>query len=225
MRWHGLLQMKPELESMVEDNEASSLTLAGEQYATVIKYAGAFLQAFSFQSARRHDPLLAAISLLKRLHAEKRRTLPDRVPVTHLRQADRRLIFGQGRPDRRLYEIATLAALRDRLRSADVWVDGSRSFRPIDEHIMPRSTFTTMKEGDSLGLGVQAEARQMLDFNLKRLAHRARSGKLEGVRLEAGNLIVTPNRRRSPCRRRGPECRDQRHVSVGRGSRPVEGSA
>lgn len=64
---------------------------------------------------------------------------------------------------------------------------------------MPRSTFTTMKEEDRLGLGVQgdgaqwlAEARQMLDFNLKRLGHRARSGKLEGVRLEAGTLIVTP---------------------------------
>ena len=197
--WHRLLRMKPELESMVEDNEASPLILAGEQYATVSKYAGAFLRAFMFQSARRHDPLLASISLLKRLYAEKRRTLPDRVPITHLSQADRRLIFEQGKPDRRLYEIATLAALRDRLRSADIWVDGSRSFRPIDEHLMPRSTFDTMKEEDRLGLGVQgdgavwlAEARQMLDFNLKRLAHRARSGKLEGVRLEAGTLIVTP---------------------------------
>jgi hypothetical protein len=197
--WHRLLRMKPELESMVEDNEASPLTLAAEQYATVNKYAGAFLQAFTFRSARRHDPLLAAISLLKRFYAEKRRTLPDRVPVTHLSHADRKLIFGQERPDHRLYEIATLAALRDRLRSADIWVDGSRSFRPIEEHLMPRSTFTTMKEEDRLGLGVQgdgaawlAEARQMLDFNLKRLAHRARSGKLEGVRLEAGTLIVTP---------------------------------
>jgi TnpA family transposase len=197
--WHRLLRMKPELESMIEDNEASPLTLATEQYATVHKYAGAFLQAFTFQSARRHDPLLAAVSLLKRLYAESRRTLPDRVPVTHLRQADRRLILEQGKPNRRLYEIATLAALRDRLRSAEVWVNGSRSFRPIDEHLMPRSTFTTMKEGDRLGLGVQAdgaqwlaEARQILDFNLKRLAHRARSGKLEGVRLEAGTLIVTP---------------------------------
>ncbi|MFP3700346.1 hypothetical protein SB758_33245, partial [Burkholderia sp. SIMBA_013] len=56
-----------------------------------------------------------------------------------------------------------------------------------------------MKEEDRLGLGVQpdgaqwlAEARQMLDFNFQRLAHRARSGKLEGVRLEAGTLVVTP---------------------------------
>lgn len=76
---------------MVGDNEASPLTLAVEQYATVNKYAGAFLQTFTFRSARRHDPLLAAILLLKRLYAEKRRTLPDRVPVTHLSQADRRL--------------------------------------------------------------------------------------------------------------------------------------
>ncbi|ESZ27405.1 hypothetical protein X732_32570 [Mesorhizobium sp. L2C066B000] len=43
---------------MVEDKEASLLTLAAEQYATVNKYAGAFLQAFTFRSARRHDPLL-----------------------------------------------------------------------------------------------------------------------------------------------------------------------
>lgn len=61
--WLRLLSMKPELESMVEDNEASPLALAAEQYATLSKYAGAFLQAFTFQSARRHDPLLAAISL------------------------------------------------------------------------------------------------------------------------------------------------------------------
>ncbi len=161
--WHRLLRMKPEPESMVEDNEAPPLALAAVQYAAVNKYAGAFLQAFTFQSARRHDPLLAAISLLKRLYAEKPRTLPDCVPVTHLSQADRRLIFEHGKPDRRTYEIATLAVLRDRLRSADIWVDGSRSFRPIDEHLMPRSTFTAMKEEDRLqpeALGSQSTVRK-----------------------------------------------------------------
>ena len=44
---------------------------------------------------------------------------------------------------------------------------------------MPRSTFTILKDEDRLGLSVQEdgaawliEARQMLDFNLRRLAHR-----------------------------------------------------
>lgn len=198
--WHRLLQIKPGLEAMVESNDVSALMMAAEQHATVRKYASAFLQTFTFHSRRRHDPLLAAVATLKVLYADGRRLLPDRVPVGHLAKSERELIFEGGKPDRRLYEIATLALLRDRLRSGDVWVDGSRSFRPIDEHLMPRSAFVTLKEEDRLGLGVQsdgaawlAEVRQMMDFNLKRLAWRARFGKLDGVRMENGTLIVTPH--------------------------------
>ncbi|QCL98062.1 Tn3 family transposase [Agrobacterium tumefaciens] len=197
--WHRLLQVKPGLEAMVKNSDISPLVMAAEQHATVRKYAGAFLQTFAFHSRRRHDPLLAAITTLKQLYTEGRRVLPDRVPVGHLAKSERELIFENGRPDRRLYEIATLVHLRDRLHSRDVWVEGSRSFRPIDEHLMPKPAFVALKEENKLSLGVQsdgaawlAEVRQMMDFNLKRLAWRARYGKLEGVRMENGTLIVTP---------------------------------
>lgn len=43
--WHRLLRMMPELESMVEDNEASPVALAAEQYAAVSKYAWTFPRA------------------------------------------------------------------------------------------------------------------------------------------------------------------------------------
>lgn len=197
--WHRLLQLKPGLEAMVESNDLSALTMAAEQHATVRKYAGAFLQTFAFNSRRRHDPLLAAIATLKRLYTEGRRVLPDRVPVAHLAKSERELVFEDGKTDRRLNEIATLTHLRDRLRTGDVWVEGSRSFRPVDEHLMPKPAFVALKEEDKLGLGVEsdgtawlAEVRQMMDFNLKRLAWRARHGKLEGVRMENGTLVVTP---------------------------------
>ena len=197
--WHRLLQVKPGLEAMVKNNDVSPLVTASEQHATVRKYAGVFLQTFTFHSRRRHDPLLAAIATLKLLYAEGRRVLPDRVPVGHMGKSEREQICEHGKPDRRLYEIATLAHLRDRLNARDVWVEGSRSFRPIDEHLMPKLAFVALKENDKLGLGVQsdgaawlAEMAQMMDFNLKRLAWRARYGKLEGVRIENGTLIVTP---------------------------------
>lgn len=197
--WHRLLQVKPGLEAMVENSDVSPLVMAAEQHATVRKYTSAFLQTFAFHSRRRHDPLLAAITTLKQLYTEGRRVLPDRVPVGHLAKSERELIFENRRPDRRLYEIATLVHLRDRLHSRDVWVEGSRSFRPIDEHLMPKPAFVALKEEDKLGLGVHsdgaawlAEIRQMMDFNLKRLAWRARYKKLEGVRMENGTLIVTP---------------------------------
>lgn len=198
--WHRLLQVKPGLEAMVENSDVSPLVMAAEQHATVRKYAGAFLQTFTFRSQRRHDPLLSAVATIKGLYAEGRRVMPDRVPVGHLTKSERELIFENGKPDRRLYEIATLTHLRDRLHSRDVWVEGSRSFRPIDEHLMPKPAFVALKEEDKLGLGVQAdgaawlaETQQMMDFNLKRLAWRARYGKLEGVRMENGTLIVTPH--------------------------------
>lgn len=198
--WHRLLQVKPALEAIVENNDVSPLTMAAEQHATVRKYASAFLQAFVFHSRRRHDPLLAAIATLKLLYTEGRRVLPDRVPVGHLTKSERELIFEDGKPDRRLYEIATLAHLRDRLSSRDVWVEGSRSFRPIDEHLISKPVFVVLKEENKLGLGVQsdgaawlAEVRQMMEFRLKQLAWRARYGKLEGVRMENGTLIVTPH--------------------------------
>ncbi|TCQ70422.1 TnpA family transposase [Ochrobactrum sp. BH3] len=197
--WHKLLQIKPNLEAMVENADTSPLATAAEQYANVRKFAGVFLQTFTFHSHRTYDPLLAALSTLKGLYTEGRRVLPDRVPVGHLGSSEKRLIFVDGKPDRRLYEIATLAHLRDRLRSGDVWVDGSRSFRPIDEHLMPKPAFVAMKDEGKLGLGVQGdgaawltEVRQMMDFNLKRLAYRARNRKLDHVRLKAGTLIVTP---------------------------------
>jgi hypothetical protein len=198
--WHRLLQIKPSLEAMVENGDVSPLVMAAEQYGNIRKFAGAFLQAFTFRSRRRHDPLLAAVAVLKMLYVEGRRVLPDRVPVGHLGATEKKLIFEDGKPDRRLYEIATFAHLRDRLHSRDVWVEGSRSFRPIDEDLMPKPTFVALKGQDQLGLGVAsdcaiwlAEVRQMMDFNLKRLAWRARFGKLDGVRMENGTLIVTPH--------------------------------
>ncbi|MDL7269277.1 Tn3 family transposase [Escherichia coli] len=198
--WHRLLQIKPGLEAMVESANASPLVLAAEQHGNIRKFAGAFLQAFTFRSRRRHDPLLAAVATLKMLYAEGRRILPDRVPVGHLGANERKLVFEDGKPDRRLYEIATFAHLRDRLHSRDVWVEGSRSFRPIDEDLMPKPTFVALKGKDQLGLGVQtdcvawlADVREMMDVNLKRLAWRARFGKLDGVRVENGTLIVTPH--------------------------------
>jgi hypothetical protein len=195
--WHRLLQAKPEVEAMVRDADPDPLLLAAERYHTMRKYTARFLETFTFRSSRKHDSLLAAIGTLKTLHAAGRRTMPERVPVGHLSSRNRKLIFGDAGPDRRLYEIATLAVLRDRLRSGDIWVEGSRAFRPMDEHLMPKPAFAALKAAEELDLGVQGDAvayltaaRQTLDFNLKRLAYRARNGKLEGVRLEAEQLVV-----------------------------------
>jgi TnpA family transposase len=175
------------------------LLIAVEHDSRARRYAPGFLEALVFRSFRKHDPMLAAVELLQRVNREGRRLLPDKVQIGHCDNTVGKLVLVQGKPDRRRYEIATLAALRERLRSGDVWVEGSRAFRPLEDSLITKDTFSAKKETSNLGLGVPHDAdkyiasmQEELDFKLKRLAWRAQNGKLDSVRLVDGELIVTP---------------------------------
>lgn len=144
------------------------------------------------------------MELLRQLHSEGRRGLPAKPPVGHLADQVRKAVFAAGKP-RKPYEVATLAVLRDRLRSGNVWVEGDRTFRPLAADLVPVSTVAARKEADDLRLGVPpdpvswlAEKRQELALKLQQLANRARAGKLTGVRLADGKRVVSPERSTVP---------------------------
>jgi hypothetical protein len=54
-----------------------------------------------------------------------------------LRPARREAIWLSGELDRRIWEAATLLALRDRLRAGDIWVEGSRQWRAVEDQLRP----------------------------------------------------------------------------------------
>ncbi|SEE77698.1 Transposase and inactivated derivatives, TnpA family [Rhizobiales bacterium GAS191] len=203
--WHHLMRARAEVEAIAGSTDPDPLLGAAERSDGVRRSAHALLEAFVFRSARRHDPLLTALCLLRQLVQNGRRSLPDKVPVGHLKDRVRKVVLAGGGADRRLYEVATFAVLRDRLRSGDVWVEGGRSYQPLDAHLMPSPAFRARKAADDLDLGIPrnvdawlAEKQRELDFKLKQLAYRARVGKLPGVRLVDGVLIVSPPRANVP---------------------------
>ena len=126
----------------------------------------------------------------------------------HLDEPEKKLILAGGKPDRPLYEVATLGALRDRLRSGDIWVEGSRAYRPLDEYLMPTGAFTEKKDTDRLNLGVAGDAPAWLELDAtgrwifsssNSPAYRAPAPeKLEGVRLVGGALVVSPLESEAP---------------------------
>ena len=167
------MRAKPTAEAMVIDAEPEPLQIAVERYASVRKYTPQFLETFIFRSARHHDPLMAAIECFRDLNRTGGRYLPGKIPVGHLSGKVHKLIYTTEKPDRRIYEIATMAALRERLRSGDVSVEGSSAFRPFDEHLMPQSAFAEKRDSGGLNLGVPGSADiwlnemgQLLDFRL-----------------------------------------------------------
>ena len=115
------------------------LVTAAERYAVVRRFAPRFLDAFAFRSNVPHDPVLAAVDLIRTLNRRDGTRLSKRPPASFLPPRWRRLIFAGAQTDRRLYEVAVLATLRERLRGSDTWVDGSRDWRAFEDHLLPKT--------------------------------------------------------------------------------------
>ena len=71
----------------------------------------------------------------------------------------------------------------------------------MEAQMMPSPTFEARKQAGDLRLGVPrdadawiAEKQQELDFKLKQLSYRARTGKLAGIRLVDGVLTISQHR-------------------------------
>jgi hypothetical protein len=110
---------------------------------TLRRFGPAFLEAFRFRAAGGRDGALAAVKLVQDLNRSGRRDVPADAPLPFSRGW--KALVGEGENiDRRLYETAAFATLRDRLRSGDIWVDGSRSYRRFDAYLLPRAEVPTM---------------------------------------------------------------------------------
>ena len=101
-------------------------------------------------------------------------------------------------------ELCALAELRDRLRSGDIWVTGSRQYRDFETYLIPAATFKTMQK-EPLTLDVNtdlpsyiAECRQRLENNLTTVALKAREKTLPDVTLANGELRIAPLRKNTP---------------------------
>ena len=76
----------------------------------------------------------------------ERRRVPENAPTGFVEPRWQPYVFEAGGTiNRRLYELCTLSALRDRLRSGDVLVRGSRQYRSFETYLIPAETFEKMQ--------------------------------------------------------------------------------
>ena len=109
----------PIIDSVADVADQDILITAAERYSVLRRFSPRVPEAFHLQSSTPGDPVLAAIELLKAMDRDGARTLPKRPPASFLPPRWRKLIFASGAADRRLYETAVLATLRDRLKGSN----------------------------------------------------------------------------------------------------------
>ena len=198
--WPKLLRVRGEVCTLADLAEEDPLLGAADRYRTLRRFAPELLEALEFKAARDHDPTLSAIKLLQDLNRSGKRDVPADAPMP-FRKEWKRLVTEDGQPNRRLYETAVLATLRDRLRSGDVWVERSANYRRFDSYLLPPAEVPPIAA--KLRLPATADewlARRggELDRRLRRFNRRLRRGELEGVELRDGRLHVASVKAATP---------------------------
>lgn len=159
--WARLEEARPQVEALAASADQDPLVGAASKYMTLRRFGPAFLEAFRFRAAGGRDGALAAVKLVQDLNRSGRRDVPTDAPLPFSRGW--KALVGEGENiDRRLYETAAFATLRDRLRSGDIWVDGSRSYRRFDAYLMPRAEVPAAAA--SLGLERMADSSQGVTY-------------------------------------------------------------
>ena len=199
--WERLKHLVAEVGKIVADTRDDNLAEMVDRYPTVRRIAPVLLGAFVFRSWKSGDSLLAALDVLRDVHAKDQRKLPPRATTAFLKPAWRKLVGTGATIDRRAYEVAAMMALRDRLRSGDIWVEGSRAFRAFDDFLLPPETFAARRREDDLRLVVpdrfddwRTERNALLESRLREVDALAAAGKLTEAVITAEGLSISPIR-------------------------------
>ena len=142
---------------------------------------------------------LRAVEILHAIYESGGRKWPRSLPTSFLRPAWREAVLSAGGAARRIWEAATLLALRDRLRAGDIWVEGSRQWRAVEDQLIAPALFAAMREAGPLPVAAPAtaedylaERRALLERRLPKSDAKAAADKLEDVRIKGDELKITP---------------------------------
>jgi len=205
MGWAQFVTFVNETAAEVGPEETDPKAEMLSRHATVRKIAPAFLEAFEFKATPSAKPILDAIDTLRTMYRSGQRTLPDKPPVRFIRRVWRPLVIKGGEIDRKAYELCAFFELRDRLRAGDIWIEGSRQYQSFESELIPEPTFSLLKAEGPLPIAIDtnvetylAGRRAALDRELEDVGKLAEQGKLDGVDLTGGELVISPVQASTP---------------------------
>ena len=175
-----------------------------EEQAVLRRLGPLFLDALQLRAVPAATSTLRAVELLHTVvYASGGRTWPKSLPISFLRPTWRSAVLdsaAKGHVEhRRTWEAAVLLALRDRLRGGDIWVEGSRQWRAVEDQLISPPLFTAMREAGPLPVAVPettqdylAERRILLERRLAEVNVKAEADALEDVRIRGDELKISP---------------------------------
>jgi TnpA family transposase len=169
MPWEAFTESVTEAHQLAQPEDFDFLHRIGEGYATLRRYAPAFLAVLTLRAAPAAKDVLKAIEVLRRMNSEHVRKVPADAPTDFIKPRWQRRVMTEAGIDRRYYELCALSEMKDALRSGDIWVQGSRQFKDFEDYLVPPAQFAGLKQTCEWPLAVATDCDPYLHERLTRL--------------------------------------------------------
>lgn len=199
--WEDLKAISEDAEDLIQPKRLNHLHFVQAHYPQIRRYAPALIEEFDFQAATAGRDVIAAINILRELNATGKRKLPENVPVSFVTSMWKSLVHQNEGVDRRYYELCVLSELRNRLRSGDIWISGSKQYREFDSHLLGKTAFDEMRTNSEVPVAVEsdcdkyiAERTNLLQMRLDEVHQLAKYGNLDDVEIKDNRFSIKPYR-------------------------------
>jgi TnpA family transposase len=197
--WVEFARTVSEAEQLAQPEDFDFLGLIRNGFPQMRRYTPAMLDIFEFRAAPAAQPLLEVIDILRAMNRDKSRSVPQNAPLEWINQRWQPYVVTSEGIDRRFYELCALTELKNRLRSGDIWVTGSRQFKDFEAYLLEPSRFTELRTKQSLSLPVEldgdsyvAERIAQLKQSLDEVDGLAARGELPDAAVSESGLKITP---------------------------------
>lgn len=203
--WDRLTRSVEEARRLVRPDKPNLAALAARAWPVLHRLGPLVLDVLRFRGLSAAAGTVRAVEALQAVYRSDNKDWPTSLPVAFLRPGWREAVLAGDKANQRTWEVATLLALRDRLRAGDIWVEGSRQWRAVEDQLITPAVFQTMRQSGPLPLAVPDTARAWLDERRELLTRRltdvddrAARGALEDVRIDGSKLTITPHKANTP---------------------------
>lgn len=199
LSWDAFAESVTEAHKLAQPEDFDFLHRIGESYATLRRYAPAFLDVLKLRAAPAAKDVLDAIEVLRAMNADNARKVPADAPTGFIKKRWEKLVMTDTGIDRRYYELCAMSELKNALRSGDIWVQGSRQFKDFDEYLMPVETFAILQKNEGLPLAVHSDCNhylherlELLEGKLATVNRMALANDLPDAIITESGLKITP---------------------------------
>lgn len=204
MSWDALIDSVEEAKKLARPVSYDYLDLLDSRYNYLRKYTPVLVKHLKFNSTNNASKsLIEAIDILNTMNKNRNRKVPDDSSTDFIPKRWNKCLYEKdGSINRHYYEMATLTELKNRIRSGDISVEGSKNFKDFEEYLISNDEWNVVKKSGTR-LAVSLNVNEYLQERTESLSSRLKwfsnnINKLDGLTIENSRIHIDRLEKNTP---------------------------